>query len=380
MLSLELQSLDSLPIGYIVSDIDRKVVAINYAARELLSAAGEINSLEEVVTHLPERLALLDHVRYCSIEHKSCSFREVDLGARKLRVFLSPVFAQDELRGNLLTLEDITDKVAAEHARDQFLAFLVHELRTPLTAIHGNSQLINEYFKDVASNPDLAEMLGDINSGSEHLLGMVNDFLDMSRMEEGRIEFDMQEFDLVALVADTVRELSVLAAERGLSLSFAAPPEQPILVVADPKRTRQIVTNLVGNGLKFTEKGGVSMSVAVQDKKVEVSVEDTGPGIPPESLSDMFQKYYQASNNPLRKDSAKSTGLGLYVTKLLAKGMGGTIRVAKTELNVGTTFAFTLDLSSPDRLKKLEKQRYDAKQGVEHAQASEHHSMRIGHQ
>jgi signal transduction histidine kinase len=365
--TLELASIDSLGVGYIVTNVDHEVSVINHAARELLAATGVTKTLEEVVERLPKRLELLDHVKYCSVEHKSCSFREVQLGDRKVRVFLSPIFDGWELRGNVLTLEDITDKVAQERARDEFLTYLVHELRTPLAAIRGNADLIKVFSKD--NNENVRGALEDINIGSKYLLQMVNQFLDMSRLEEGRIEYKFEQFNATDLIAETVASLDVLARERSLSLEFKPPKSSVAQVVADMGRAKQVLTNLIGNALKFTEKGGVTVTIATKKDMLEVSVADTGPGIPPESKANLFQKYFQASNNILKHDGSKSTGLGLYVTKLMADGMGGNIELRASELGKGSTFTFSLTLATPERLKYLVKQRADAKQGVQHAPA-----------
>jgi signal transduction histidine kinase len=155
------------------------------------------------------------------------------------------------------------------------------------------------------------------------------------------------------------------------------PPNTDTQVAADPNRTKQVLTNLIGNALKFTEKGSVKVSVSATDTVVKVSVMDTGAGIPEESRANMFQKYFQASNNKLVKDSSKSTGIGLYVTKLLVQGMGGEISLGESKENEGSTFIFTIPLTTPARLKQVEKELYDAKQGVQHAQVSEHTSSAV---
>jgi len=138
-----------------------------------------------------------------------------------------------------------------------------------------------------------------------------------------------------------------------------------------------VLTNLIGNGLKFTDKGSITVSVKKTDTLLEISVTDTGLGIPEESRAGMFQKYFQASNNTLAKDSSKSTGLGLYVTKLMVEGMGGEISLASTKINEGSTFCFTVTLATPARLKLLEKELYDMEHGVQHNQVSEHNSIAL---
>jgi signal transduction histidine kinase len=374
--AIEATSIENLPFGYIVTNTAHEVLRINYAARELLAVPHDVATLEQVVVRIPTELAILDHVKYCSIEHKSCNFRQVKLGDKLVRVFLSPIFAGDDLQGNLLTLQDITETVNQERARDQFLSFLVHELRTPLTAIHGNSELIRDYYKDALRDKSLNEMIKDISSGSSNLLAMVSEFLDMGRLEEGRVEYDLQEFEAVAVVRETVRSLDVIAQERGLKLVFEDPTFLVAQVTGDPGRFKQVLTNLIGNGLKFTEAGSVTVRLEKSaDTELRILVSDTGPGIPVESQANMFQKYFQASNNKFAHDSAKSTGLGLYVTKLMVEGMDGHIALLSSEVGRGSTFMCSLKLATPTQLKSLSKRLYDAKQGVEHAPAEDHQSM-----
>jgi signal transduction histidine kinase len=369
--SIEAASIDSLMFGYIITNAEHEVLVMNQMARRLLAGTKTIKTLEEVVSRLPKRLELLDHVKYCSVEHKSCNFREVELGDRRVRVSLSPVFEGAELRGNALVLEDITERVAQDRARDDFLAFLVHEFRTPLTAIRGNSSLLEDFFKDALKDKDAHEIVADINTGSRSLLELVNQFLDMSRLEEGRIEFDLTPFDAVAMARETVKSLEVIAHDRGLTLELQA--DAPVMEVgADAGRAKQMLTNLIGNGLKFTEHGGVRVALTQRDEVLELRVSDTGNGIPEESRGGLFGKYFQAANNELRHDSSKSTGLGLYVTKLMTEGMGGTIGLETSVVGKGSTFLATLPLATPERLKQMAKQMYDSKQGVRHAEAFEH--------
>lgn len=366
------ESVEYLNIGFIVSDPSHQIVVLNHAARQLLATTQNIASLEEVVAFLPERLHLMEHVKYCGLEHRSCSFRQVELGDRVVRVFLSPIFEGATLTGSLLTLEDITQLTQQEKARDQFLAFLVHEFRTPLTAIKGNSALLQENFADHLSDPKVREIVGFINTGSQNVLGMVNQFLDMSRLEEGRIQFEWQKFALIPLIQEVIDNLQVLAEVHQLSLEAHLPQASAVEVVADPGRVKQIMTNLIGNALKFTEQGSVSVNLKPSTKTVEIAITDTGPGIPVENQDRLFQKYFQASNNKLRRDSSQSTGLGLYVTRLMAEGMGGRIYLVNSEVGKGSTFAFTLDLATPARMAHLKTQLEEAEQGAEHHEVPEH--------
>jgi NtrC-family two-component system sensor histidine kinase KinB len=365
---IENMSIDTLDIGFIVTDENQRVVIINKAALGLLKLTGAIKSLTQALGHLPPELDLLEHIKFCSPENKSCDFHEIKLGERQLRVFLSPIFDGDDLRGNVITLEDISDAKEKEHSRDAFFSLVVHELRTPLTAIRGNTSLIQEYFPEALKDDKLKQIVGDINTGSVYLIEMVNQFLDMSRLEEGRIVFDLKQFDAAETLKTTTDGLGVLAKEKGLTLEFVPVEGISTQVIADPTRTKQVLTNLIGNGLKFTEKGKISITYRVNGDELTVLVQDSGQGIPKDSQHKLFQKYFQASNNTIAKDSSKSTGLGLYMTRLVVEGMEGKIFLASSKENEGSVFAFSLPMATPENLKKLQKKQNDAKNGVHHTQ------------
>lgn len=370
-------SLEYLPLGYIVTNLDHKILLINGSAKSILKETNLISTLEQVVEKLPERLQLLDHVKYCSVEHKSCSFREVEIGDRLVRLYLSPIFEGGNLTGNLITLEDITDKVNKEKAREQFLSFLVHEFRTPLTAIGGNAEMIKDFFVTDDNKDKLPAMANDIQTGSKYLLQMVNQFLDLSKLEEGTIKYDFKEFEIIALIDETIQSLDVIAKNKNIELKFHIEGPKKYNVVADPHRTKQVLTNLIGNAIKFTDRGEVNVSLTTDEEFLEISVNDTGHGIPLDSRENMFQKYFQASNNKMKNDSTKSTGIGLYVTRLIVEGMGGKVWLKSSELDKGSTFAFTVTLATEERMKRLQKQLNEAIQGAEHAFVSEHNTLSV---
>lgn len=364
-------SIDILSTGVIITDTSHNVTLMNQSAKRLLHATHITKTLEEVVTKLPERLEFLVHVKYCSLEHKSCSFREVEIEDHVVALTLYPIFEGPDLMGNLITLDDITERVSKDRTRDQFLSLMVHELRTPITAIKGNASLISDFYPDALKDQQLKELVTDIQSGSANLLEMVNQFLDMSRLEEGRIHYDLQEFNVGDTIATTVAGLHVLADQKHLSLD-APQATSDLVALGDPTRTRQVLTNLIGNAIKFTEAGRITVAIDHTPTEITVSVSDTGPGIPADSKAGLFKKYFQASNNQFKHDASKSTGLGLYVTRLIMEGMRGSISHNDTQGHSGSVFTVTLPKRTPTNLKLMQKAIAEDRQGARHAQAPEH--------
>jgi signal transduction histidine kinase len=218
-------------------------------------------------------------------------------------------------------------------------------LRTPLTAVRGNSDMILNYYPEQLKDPGLKEMVVDIHESSTRLISIVNDFLDMSRLEQGKFVFKTQPFDVGSMVQQVLREYDVTGSRRKLYMKFE-PTRKPLsAVLADPERSRQILINLLGNAVKFTEKGGITVTAEPKGRMMSISVTDTGKGIPVESQHLLFRKFQQASNSILTRDSTQSTGLGLYISKLLAENMGGRLYIERTEVGKGSTFTLELPLT-----------------------------------
>ena len=146
------------------------------------------------------------------------------------------------------------------------------------------------------------------------------------------------------MIDEVVKELGNLAEEKKISLMFQRPQESPTNVMGDRDRSKEVLLNLCNNSIKYTDKGSVVISIDKQSALVKILISDTGKGIPEENKSLLFRKFQQASNNILTRDNTRSTGLGLYISKLLAEGMGGSITLEKSTIDVGSVFAFNLPL------------------------------------
>jgi len=226
-------------------------------------------------------------------------------------------------------------------AKSSFLASMSHEIRTPLNGIIGMTDLI-------LMDPDLPEQytehLMDIKQSSESLLEIINEILDISKIEAEKLELEHIEFSLREVIAKVVRLLTIKTFQKGLELLCHLPPTLPDNLVGDPTRIRQVLINLLGNAVKFTESGSITISLkpvelSEQEATLEFSVTDTGIGLPPEKIPHLFESFRQADSSTTRTHGG--TGLGLSISKKLVEMMGGTIGV-ESKKGEGSRFFFTL--------------------------------------
>ena len=193
----------------------------------------------------------------------------------------------------------------------------------------------------------MREMIEDIHQAAARLIDIVNDFLETSRLELGRIVFKPESFDLADHVKKALREYQVTGSRQKIYLHFEEPDEKIPPVWADPLRVRQVLVNLVGNGLKFTKSGGVTVRVRSERETVTAFVEDTGLGIDSGQKRLLFKKFQQAGPSLYTRNVSEGTGLGLYISKKLMEGMGGKVWLEKSDVHKGSTFAFTLPVAKP---------------------------------
>lgn len=238
--------------------------------------------------------------------------------------------------------------------KDDFVSIASHELRTPMTAIRSYAWMAL-HRSDKPLSPKVEKYIVRVLISTERLINLVNDMLNVSRIESGRVEIDPEPVDLLSLAKDIVDEVYYSKSQEK-NIQFAVLEKKVPKVFADAEKLRQVLLNLVGNSLKFTPNGGKIIFDFFSDGKVvEVAVSDTGVGISREDLSKLFHKFSRLDNSYTAAATSGGTGLGLYIAKSLVELMHGQIWARSTGLNKGTTFIVALPVATPEVLKEAEK-------------------------
>ena len=251
------------------------------------------------------------------------------------------VSAQKEAESTLIEARALAE--SANQSKNDFLAKMSHEIRTPMSAILGYADILAENVE----NPDDLAGINIIQNNGHHLLGLINDILDISKIEANQLSIDIERFAPAALVSEVYALMAIRAHENGLGLNVEFSGKLPILIESDPRRVKQILINLLGNAIKFTPEGQVRLIVSLIDdiatSLLQFAVADTGIGINPDDRDNIFQPFWQSDNSTAREYSG--TGLGLAISKLLAELLGGTVTV-QSNAQGGTTFTATIATGS----------------------------------
>lgn len=280
-------------------------------------------------------------------------FFVIIIGINLIRSVLNEVQHREKLEVLTAELQKANNELKAlDQMKDELVSIASHELRTPATAIKSYLWMALNKQKDNL-NDDLARYISRAYDSSDRLIDLVNDMLSTSRLEGGRIELDLGEHDIVLLTKEYVEELQIKAQERGLTLTLSKPISPLPLVVVDEEKYAEIIINLIGNALKYTDRGSINLHFELSDKRSPndpvstqlyawVHITDSGRGINQEDIPRLFKKFEKLEQGSfVRSAEAGGTGLGLYITKGLVELHGGEVWVV-SNLGKGSTFSFSL--------------------------------------
>lgn len=328
--------LEVLPVGIVIVGADGKIATFNAAAGEIFAVPTERavgRALIEVVRNFD-----LDRRLSATLSDGTEETAELSYSAaqeRRLQVTTRLLAGAAGERNALAIIVDLSRMRELETLRREFVSNVSHELRTPLTAV----KLMVETLQIGVDPKTAEEFLRSIEGETERMIALVEDLLDLARLESGKLELRLAAVDVTELCRQAVLAQRGRAEVLGIHLLFSA-PDMPIMITADRDKLYQVVVNLVDNALRHTPAGGsVTLSVEKNGGLVSVVVSDTGDGIPSTALPHIFERFYVV--DPARARNRSGTGIGLAIVKHIVEAHGGTI-LAESELGKGTTFRCTL--------------------------------------
>ncbi|MFQ5580574.1 MAG: ATP-binding protein [Nitrospiria bacterium] len=326
--------------GVIVTDIKEEVVLINEAARKMLRGPTGDKEAEISISDFPDLQEILkepEEFLFCELEIDGHNER----GPSSVEVTVTSLKSKkDGTLGRVAVLHDISRFKEVDRLKSEFVSQVSHEIRTPLTSIRGYIEnLLDEIPGEIS--PPQREYLGRMDKNAERLTYLINDLLDISRIESGKMQVDLKSLPLHRLLEESVNEMRSLALSKNIDMTLHI-GHNPSNIIGDWDKLVQVMTNLIYNAVKFTPSGGnISVSLSAEEEKMVVSVQDNGIGISEADLPYIFDRFYSVANSNLNLH--EGTGLGLFIAKKLISLQGGELRV-RSEIRKGSTFFFSLPI------------------------------------
>ena len=332
--------LSSIADGVAVFDAQGQATVANDAISKLLDMPQEQIIGSNIAT-LTQRQLQLD------VAEQSQSNQKIEVGERTLSVSIAPVQIDNQVSTELVTVfHDFTRETQLNRMKDAFVSMASHELRTPLNAILGYSDMLKEGVYGEL-NQEQNRLSTRIIANTKRMLSLVNNMLDQAQITVGKLSLNVQPFSLAAMVQEVDSVISVLAQTKGLDFDLICEDEMPDMLLGDKERIVQIIINLTGNAVKFTDKGAINVEIKRADSDMwEIAVRDTGRGIPKHMQETIFQPFEQVEDPHTR--NAGGTGLGLSIVRLLTELMGGHVRLEST-IGIGSTFTIHLPLKVAEK-------------------------------
>jgi PAS domain S-box-containing protein len=345
---------NSIAEGLILVDSNNRILHINPAAERLLDLSQD--SIDKDITGLIHNDELIQIEQTPSKNENANFVSEITLIHHDeklvLRTIASPFLDENgQTLGTVYLFDDITREKEIDQMKSDFISLVSHELRTPLTSIIGFVSFILDG-KAGTINDKQRNSLTRVQRQSKRLAALINDLLDISRIESGRIQMEQAPISILDIATQRIEEIRPQADEKSIQLKLIA-PESVSQILGDEARMGQVFTNLIGNAIKFTPNNGeVSVKVEADGNLLHVEVIDTGPGIPPEERQKIFDKFYQLSDISTRQQGG--SGLGLSISKSIVEAHGGKLWIDDGNQGRGSNFQFVLPLVREDNNIKRE--------------------------
>ncbi|MEZ5650129.1 MAG: ATP-binding protein [Burkholderiaceae bacterium] len=366
-------ALDSLAEALLLIDASGRIVLANESFAQLVghsqdSLLGKQATSFAWLNARNEKIAATDLPWQRACEQRTLQHNEplslvnADGDPRSFLANCSPIMGgEDQVNGVLVSLDDVTElqrkevqlreaterALSANRAKSEFLANMSHEIRTPMNAVLGFTELMRR--GNAQSAEQAAKYLDTIHRNGKHLLELINDILDLSKVESGEFALESIASAPHRIAADVIEILAVRAHEKGVDIGLEIDSQIPETIAGDPSRLRQIITNLTGNAIKFTERGAVRIRLRWLGTRrqgvFEIRVQDSGIGIPADKVESIFEPFTQAESSTTRRFGG--TGLGLTISRRFARAMGGDIKV-ESVYGEGSTFVITLPVQTAD--------------------------------
>lgn len=338
----------SMSDGVLMVDIHNQLLVSNPAVKELLQlpVSGE-TTMFDVINALAGKVDLRTKIEEAISKNTAIKVPELYLKDRALELTITPAKDQNnETMGVSVILHDVTSEKSLEKLRQEFTAMMVHELRAPLTAVRWSSESLLKGVTDPAHTVEAQKVkdgITTIESAATNMLDLVNDLLDVAKIEAGKFDLNLQEYDLVEIIKEQVKTFEAQAQMKHLKLALIS--TEKCVLQCDKVRISQVIDNLISNAIKYTDSGEIAINVSCDNgtDKAIVSIKDSGVGVSREDLNQLFSKFKQLSSSDR---SRKGTGLGLVVSKGIVEAHGGKIWAESAGENMGSTFSFSIPLKN----------------------------------